>query len=161
MSRSKALYVNVMAFKAQGLDAKSREATRTNLEAVEALGNRGLRESRQRMLVDDRCRSRTVCRRRSTHLRADLRAIRALRFVKSNNNPSRNFKKKTDLQTELAARAEKLAGEAPQSLKGAAERGLGRDRQRRAGPRSSPTTLDTAAARRPRDRDRRRPQGLS
>ena len=46
--------------------------------------------------------------------------FRSIRFLKSNNNPARNFKRKADSQTEAATLADVIAAKAPKSLRAGA-----------------------------------------
>lgn len=109
------LYNSVLKLKG---DAKTREGAKKNLAAIADLDASAFAAAGAKLIADDADLDKAI-----NALEAFERSTknyRALRFVKSNNNPQGNFKKKAELHSKLAAQADKVAGNAPKSLRGGA-----------------------------------------
>lgn len=110
------LYEAVLSLKA---DAKTKAGATTNLASVRELADETFMKKGSSLIDQDKAVSALTGL--DGKFEAQVAPFKAMRFVKSNNNPQQNFKKKADLHAKLTQAAEKLAETAPASLKAPAQ----------------------------------------
>lgn len=110
-----ALYRNVLKLKS---DAKTRTAAQTNLASIEQLNAATFLATGTKLLSHDPDLNKLQTL--LTNYEATTKEFMSLRFVKSNNNPASNFKRKADMHAKLSSGADKLVDSTPKSLRGGA-----------------------------------------
>jgi predicted negative regulator of RcsB-dependent stress response len=111
----RALYEAVLTLKP---DAKLRDGTLKNLKSLRDLDASLFATAREDMLNTDPDLEAALSA--QDKFERSTAEFREMRFVKSNNNPAQNFKKKADLFAKLTSQLDKTADKAPKSFKGEA-----------------------------------------
>ncbi|MEW6056236.1 MAG: tetratricopeptide repeat protein [Bdellovibrionota bacterium] len=107
------LYSALFRFK---LDPKLKQESSKNLAAIHELEKNSFVKQAGNLLKDDPdLEALTITQ---ANFEKTAQAFKQLRFVKSNNNPAQNFKKKTDLHAKLVSTLEKMNEKVPRALKG-------------------------------------------